>query len=229
MSYFPMFVELQNKKCLIVGGGKVAFRKIQVLLEFGADVTVVAPTFMEEIFELQQRLGAKEKDSVDVNRRTEKEPPAICICAKKFEDTDLEGMELVVAATDEKELNHDIAELCRKRGIPCNAVDQIEDCSFIFPAYVKEGEVVAAFSSGGSSPVITQYLKEEIKPVLNVNLGNLAVCLGALRQEVKETVETEAERKRFYQEVLQLGLQKDDVPTAEEIAAILRKYHGEFL
>ncbi len=202
MSYFPMFVELQNKKCLVVGGGSVALRKIRVLLEFGAQVTAVAPDFLTEVREL----------------------PGVVFLQREFEAKDLSGMQLVVAATDRKEWNHRIAELCKAEKIPCNAVDQIEDCTFIFPSYVKEGEVVAAFSSGGTSPVITQYLKEEMKPHLSGTIGNLAACLGSLRAEVKSTVPTEAERKRCYREILELGLEWDDVPTEQEIREILVKY-----
>lgn len=224
MPYFPMFIELTGKNCLIVGGGKVALRKIRVLQEFEANITVVALDFIEEIRAMsasfKEKLGVQEaawQGETQVSGE-------VTLCQKAFEETDLERMELVIAATDEKELNHSISKRCQERGIPCNAVDQIEDCSFIFPAYVKEGEVVAAFSSGGQSPVITQYLKKEIKPVLTENLGKIAECLGALRQEVKENVATEAERKHCYEELLKLGLEKEEVPTENEIAAILKKY-----
>ena len=226
MSYFPMFIELSGKNCLIVGGGKVALRKIRVLQEFGANVTVVAPDFIEEIRIMSATVSSGKKQIAQESDWDGKGKASgkLMLCQKAFEETDLERMELVVAATDEKELNHCISQMCQERRIPCNAVDQIEDCSFIFPAYVKEGEVVAAFSSGGQSPVITQYLKKEMKPVLTENLGKIAECLGTLRQEVKETVTTEAERKRCYEELLQLGLEKDEVPTEKEIAVILKKY-----
>lgn len=226
MSYFPMFIELSGKNCLIVGGGKVARRKIRVLQEFGANVTVVAPDFIEEIRVMSATVSSEKKQIAQESdwNGEGKASGELMLCQKSFEETDLERMELVIAATDEKELNHHISKMCQERGIPCNAVDQIEDCSFIFPAYVKEGEIVAAFSSGGQSPVITQYLKKEMKPVLTENLGKIAECLGTLRQEVKETVATEAERKHCYEELLQLGLEKDEVPTEKEIAVILKKY-----
>lgn len=200
MSYFPMFIELTGKSCLIIGGGRIALQKMRVLQDFGADVTVIAPELSEEIVK---------------NSKVRK---------KEFEETDLEGAKLVVAATDDKGLNHRIAELCKARGIPHNAVDQIDDCSFIFPSYVKEGEVVAAFSSGGQSPLITQYLKEKIRPSLTEQLGELSACLGRLRAEVKRTVATEAERKSCYREILESGLKQDKVPEPEEIRAILEKY-----
>ncbi len=125
MSYFPMFIELNGRRCLVVGGGGIALHKIRVLKEFGADVLVVSPTVLPEILELK---------GVSYRR-------------KSFDRSDLAGQELVVAATDDAEQNRRISELCREKHIPVNAVDQIKDCSFIFPAYLKEGEVVAAFSS----------------------------------------------------------------------------------
>lgn len=202
MSYFPMFIELEHAPCLIVGGGRIALRKVEVLLDFGASITVVANDIMEEILSIKAVRSVK----------------------KDFEPEDLAGMSLVVAATDDKELNHKIASACRKQKIPVNAVDQIEDCSFIFPAYLKNGEVVSAFSSGGQSPVITQYLKKEVTPLMAGQLGGLAASLGALRETVKEQVKTERERKMLYREILHLGLEKNEIPTDEEIAEILAGY-----
>lgn len=207
MSYFPMFIELENAPCLIVGGGRIALRKVEVLLDFGAQITVVAGDIMDEI--------QKEK--------------AVRCKRKGFAPEDLSGMALVVAATDNPGLNHEIADLCRERKIPVNAVDQIEDCSFIFPAYLKQGEVVSAFSSGGQSPVITQYLKKETVPVMTELLGKLAAQLGTLRETVREQVETEQERKLFYRELLNMGLLKDALLSEEEIAEILFRYKKEDL
>ncbi len=134
------------------------------------------------------------------------------------------GRTLVVAATDDEALNQRISQLCQARGIPVNVVDQTQDCSFIFPAYVKQGEVVAAFSSGGQSPVMTQYLKAQIKPVMTEELGELAACLGSIREVVHSSVRTETARKHLYEELLQLGLQKGENPETEEIWKVIKKY-----
>ena len=164
MAYFPMFVQLKKKKCLVIGGGKIALRKIEVLKDFEADITVLAP---------------------------------------------------------------EMSQICRRKKIPVNAVDQKEDCSFIFPSYVKEGEVVAAFSSGGQSPLITQYLKEKIKPDLNKELGQLAQILGSLRKIAKSCIATEQERKAFYKELLQIGLEDIDSLEEQRINEIIQKYISE--
>ena len=179
MAYFPMFVDIKKKKCLIVGGGTVALRKVQVLLDFGADVVVVALEVISKI----------------------KEYP-VTVYQRNFEKEDLQGCELVVAATDDAGLNHKIAEAAQKQKIPVNAVDQQEDCSFIFPSYVREQELVGAFSSGGHSPVLTQYLKKYMAQILTAELGEANAYLGSIRPVVKRELDTEAMRKKVYQQVL---------------------------
>lgn len=202
MSYFPLFMELKDRDCLVVGGGRVAWRKVKVLKDFDARVSVVAPEIIPEIGELDPDLQIE----------------------REFLDGDVQGRTLVVAATDDAALNQRISRLCQAHSIPVNAVDQIQDCSFIFPAYVKQGEVVAAFSSGGQSPVMTQYLKAQIKPVMTEELGRLAACLGSIRDVVHSSVRTEPARKHLYEELLQLGLQKGENPETEEIWNVIKKY-----
>ncbi len=198
-NYFPMFIEIKNKPCLIIGGGRIALHKIRVLQDFGAQIQVVAPEILSEIQEMEN-----------------------VICHERhFQKEDLRGQAMVIAATDDREENHRISQVCREERIPMNAVDQPEDCSFIFPAYLKEGDVVAAFSSGGQSPVVTQYLKEQIRPAMTPLLGNLAECLGSLRERIRQIEPVEV-RKKIYQEILEVGLEKGDIPSEEEIEEIIR-------
>lgn len=204
MAYFPAFIEIENHPVLVVGGGRTALKKIEVLLEFKADITVIASEFIEEIQKMDSQLV----------KRLE----------KPFQVSDVEGMHIVVAATESKEVNHVIAEVCRERKILVNAVDQASDCTFIFPSYIKQGEVVAAFSSGGKSPVVTQYLKEKNRPIVTLGLAELTERLGSLRNMAKECIATEKMRKAFYQEVLALGLEEERVPDEKEIEEIFSKY-----
>lgn len=204
MSYFPMFVELKEKKCLVVGGGRIALRKVEVLSDFGAKIFVEAPEILPEIRGIQ----------------------GVTCIRKPFDEKDVLQKDLVVAATDDTRLNHRVSIACQKEKIPVNAVDQTEDCTFIFPAYLKEGEVVAAFSSGGASPVTAQYLKEQARPVLTPLVGDLAACLGSLREMVRQCTGTESERKLIYRELLHLGLEKGALPEEEEIDRVIRTYSG---
>ncbi len=200
MSYFPMFIELKGRRCLVVGGGEIALHKVNVLRDFGAQLTVVSQDILPEI---------KQMEFVECRE-------------KKFHLSDLNGQQLVVAATDDKEENHRIAQVCKERNLPVNAVDQREDCSFIFPSYLKKGEVVAAFSSGGQSPLVTQYLKTQMVPIMTDLLAKLAERLGDVREVVQAVCPVE-ERKIVYQEMLSLGLEKGSVPSDEEIMQIIEK------
>lgn len=201
MSYFPMFIDLKERRCLVAGGGNIALHKIKVLNDFGAQVTVVSPEILPEIRQMEH----------------------VACREKRFHPSDLDGQQLVVAATDDKEENHKIAQACKGKQIPVNAVDQIEDCSFIFPSYLKKGEVVAAFSSGGQSPLVTQYLKAQMTPLLTDLLAKLAGRLGEERERVQKLCPEEA-RKMVYQEMLSLGLEKGSVPSEKEIGQIIEKY-----
>ena len=199
MAYFPMFVDIKKKKCLIVGGGTVALRKVQVLLDFGADVVVVALEVISKI----------------------KEYP-VTVYQRNFEKEDLQGCELVVAATDDAGLNHKIAEAAQKQKIPVNAVDQQEDCSFIFPSYLKHRDLVGAFSSAGNSPVLTQYLKESLKEILTEELGQINDYMGSIRPVVKTRIETEKLRRQVYQTILaRLLAEKKTSLLPEELEQIL--------
>lgn len=187
MAYFPMFLDINKKWCLVVGGGSVALRKVKVLLDFGAYVSVVAWEIDKEIKKLP-----------------------VSVCERHFVTEDMDGVALVVAATDDKDFNHKVAEAARIRNIPVNAVDQPEDCTFIFPSYVKRQNVVGAFSSSGNSPVLTQYLKEETKKVLTDELGTINEYMGSIRGIVKESLATERERKNAYRLVLEELLRRNE-------------------
>lgn len=206
MAYFPMFVDMTERECLIVGGGNVAYRKVMVMLDFGANVTVVAEDICEELRKLiagdRANNGWFSSDAAD----------RITIIKRKFEQKDCDGMEMVIAATDDNALNHEIAEYCKAKGIMVNAVDQKADCSFIFPSYIKEKNLVAAFSSSGNSPVLTQYLKGKEKEILTPFLGELNEYMGQIREKVIAEYDTEAERKRVFKEILCAAIDNGRIP-----------------
>lgn len=199
MAYFPMFVDMTERECLIVGGGNVAYRKVMVMLDFGAKVTVVAEDICDELRKLTIDDTANKE-----NRNT--------FIKRRFERKDCDGMEMVIAATDDNALNHEIAEYCKAKGIMVNAVDQKADCSFIFPSYIKEKNLVAAFSSGGNSPVLTQYLKGKEQEILTPFLGELNEYMGQIREKVIAEYDTEAERKRVFKEILCAAIDNGRIP-----------------
>ncbi len=178
MAYFPMFVDLTQKECLIVGGGEVALRKVQVLLDFDAKVLVIAKAISKDIVEISL------------------ENPNLTIKERDFLESDIQGKKLVVAATSDEELNKQIFQLCEAINIPVNVVDVQDKCSFIFPSYVKENDVVGAFSSGGKSPILTQHLRDREKEIITPELGALNDELGEIREELKKTIPDQKERKK---------------------------------
>ena len=230
MAYFPMFVNMTERKCLIVGGGNVAYRKVIVMLDFGAKVTVVAENICDELRKLtiddiasEDKTGSytanKENNQTDsdaANKENNKPDSdaadRITIIKRRFDRKDCNGMEMVIVATDDNALNHEIAEYCKANGIMVNAVDQKADCSFIFPSYIKEKNLVAAFSSGGNSPVLTQYLKGKEKEILTPFLGELNEYMGQIREKVIAQYDTQAERKRVFKEILCAAIDNGRIP-----------------
>lgn len=209
MAYFPMFVDMTKRECLIVGGGNVAYRKVIVMLDFGAKVTVVAEDICDELRKLTIDDIASEDKTGSYTANKENR---ITFIKRRFERKDCDGMEMVIAATDDNALNHEIAEYCKAKYIMVNAVDQKDDCSFIFPSYIKEKNLVAAFSSGGNSPVLTQYLKGKEQEILTPFLGELNEYMGCIREKVIAQYDTEAERKRVFKEILCAAIDNGSIP-----------------
>ena len=208
MAYFPMFINIEGADCLIVGGGQIALKKVKVLKDFGARIYVVAPVISDGI-----RLMAQETKDIYMYERE--------VC-----DGDFDGKVLVVAATDDKKVNHKIAQTAKKLNIHVNAVDQIEDCTFIFPSYHREKDVVAAYSSGGNSPVITQYLRDNGKQTLTEFVGDMAEFMGEIRPYVKEHTDSEKVRKIVYRRIFELGMNNGRIPGYDEVEEILESVNN---
>ncbi|MCM1283407.1 MAG: bifunctional precorrin-2 dehydrogenase/sirohydrochlorin ferrochelatase [Muribaculaceae bacterium] len=179
MAYFPMYVSIEGKRALVVGGGEVALRKASVLLDFGACPVVVAAELLPQLRELS----------------------GVHCVQREFEEKDLADCVLVVAATNDPQKNHAVAELAKARGIPVNAVDQPGDCSFIFPSYIKRNNLVGAFSSGGKSPAMAKHLRRELAGILTEKLGEQNEYLGSIRERVRAEVEPER-RALVYEQIL---------------------------
>lgn len=199
MAYFPMFVDMKNKNCLIVGGGFVALRKVRMMLEFEANVRVITPVLVKELYEIK----------------------GIAVEEREFSFCDLEEQDMVIAATNLVDLNREIAEECKKRGIPVNVVNLPEAGSFICPAYEKTGSVVAAFSSGGKNPAITQYLKGKIRPWMTDKLAEQAEYLGVIRPKVKQRLKEKGKRKLAYEQLLAFCQKENRLPKEEEFLRIM--------
>ena len=201
MSYFPFFVEIKDRKCLVVGGGMVALRKIEKLLPFGVEITVVSPAFCAEIQEME-----------GIHR----------IC-RKFEPADVEGMLFVIGATDDEAVNGEISNLCRERNIPVNIVDDPAKCTFFFPALVKKGEFVAGFSTGGGSPLAAQFIRKKVEDAVPEGFDKVVEIMADIRQKIKEEIPDIKKRERIFKEIFALALEKEGSITEIEINEIIRK------
>ena len=201
MSYFPFFVEIRDEKCLVVGGGIVALRKIEKLLPFGVEITVVSPAFCSEI---------EEMDGITRIRR-------------KFEKEDINGMLFVIGATDDEKVNAEISALCRENDIPVNIVDDPKKCTFFFPALVKQGEFVAGFSTGGGSPLAAQYVRRKVEDAVPEGFGSVVEVLSSVREQVKAEIPDIKERESIFKEIFALAMEKEGNVSAEEIQKIIRK------
>lgn len=201
MAYFPFYIEVANKKALVVGGGAVAFAKIEKFLGLGLEITVVAPKIEPQI--------------------------AALYCARcerrSFRDADLDQDWLfVVAATNDQNLNREIAEGCRRRGIQVNVVDVPEECSFIFPAVVRKGPLVAAVSTSGASPYAAARLRDDMENALPDNIEEILDSIAEYRAEFKTKYDEPSSRKalskRLWEESVRLGraLQRHEVDKIEK-------------
>ncbi|HEY5624472.1 MAG TPA: siroheme synthase CysG [Gammaproteobacteria bacterium] len=193
MDRLPIFVDLEGRACLVVGGGPVAERKIRELLSARADVTVVAPGLTRGLEQLRARAG------FDYRRRG-------------FEEADLDDRWLVIAATSDRALNARVAAAAETRQTFCNVVDEAGLCTFITPAVVDRAPITVAISSGGRSPVLVRWVKGVIEALLPIRLGRLASLAGRWRERVSETISDASERRRFWERVL-------NGPAAEQMYA----------
>lgn len=182
MQNYPIFVDLQNQPCLVVGGGEVAARKVRLQLMAGAKITVIAP-----------KLGNT------IENEMLNDIQYIC---RGFEDGDITNYRLITAATNDAEVNRRVSELAQQRNIPVNVVDQPELCSFITPSIVDRGVVTVAISTGGGAPVLARNLRGKIETLLPTGYTALARAMNACRDKAKAVFTDENDRRRFWDKVL---------------------------
>jgi siroheme synthase-like protein len=184
MEMFPIFLKLEGRTCLVVGAGTIAAPKIDSLLRAGGIVTVVAPNAKAEV-EAQARAG-------DVRWHE-----------RAFAISDLDGVFLVVAATDIPSVNHAVAEAARARNVLCNSVDDPPDCDFFYPSVVRRGDLQIAISTAGKSPALAQRLRQEVDAMLPADTGAWLDQLGETRSRILEAFPSGEERKQALHQLAQ--------------------------
>jgi precorrin-2 dehydrogenase/sirohydrochlorin ferrochelatase len=193
MAYFPFYIDLKGQKCLVVGGGKVALRKIQTLLQFGAEITVISILIADEI-----------KRLAELGRLTYENRP--------YQRGDVDGFFLAIAATSEPAINDQVCRDAMQRKVWVDSATNPEKCSFIFPAVIQTGDLVVGLTSSGKYPALTRLLKQKIAalPILSYE-GGLEKW-AAWRRKIQKEVSDPRERERILRAV---GTEILDHPQAD--------------
>lgn len=184
MKYYPVFWDIAGKKCVVVGGGEVAARKVARLLDCGAQVCVVSPTLVLE-------LDALKKDQ------------RINHIADGYADKYLFGASLVIGATDNEQTNAAISDDAKAKGIPVNIVDDPQKCDFILPSLVERGDLTIACGTGGNSPALARHLREELEAVYGEEYATLLDILGQLRARMEKNAGV---GKTWFDQLMAAGL-----------------------
>ena len=184
MQALPIFFNIKNRHCVVIGGGDVAMRKVSLLLKAQAAVTIYSP---EICHELQDLVGAQK----------------IKFVAEKFDDNQLQGACMVIAATDDEAVNSAVSIAAKAQNIPVNVVDAPDLCTFTMGSIIDRSPVVIAISSEGNAPVLARYIRAKIETMLPATYGRIADIAGEFRDKVKAKFGTTQARRIFWEGVLQ--------------------------
>ncbi len=174
---------------LVAGGGNVAHRKVKTLLEFGASVDIVARDLIPDLEKL-----------VDDG--------TVRLVGNEFKDRYLDKVCLVIAATDDRQLNREIAETARKRGLLVNAVDQPLECNFIVPSILKRGDLLIAISTSGKSPALAKGIREELEGRFGGEYETFLIFMGRLRKEILKMGLSQEQNREIFQRVVESDILK---------------------
>jgi len=183
MGYYPVFLQLEGMTALVVGGGAVARRKVETLLEFGAKVSLVSRDLAPEL-------------------RTLVDSGGIRFLGREMEDLFLDDVSLVIAATDDPALNHRVSQAARARGLLVNAVDQPADCTFIVPSIVKRGDLLIATSTSGKSPALSKKIRKKLEAAFGDEYAQFLGVMGKVREAVLAMDLPQEENSRIFHEIV---------------------------
>jgi len=208
MSYYPILLDLSGKKAVVVGGGMVAQRKIETLIECGAIIHVVSKDLTPE---LQNRL----------------ENGDIKLLAHEFDESHIEDAFIIIVATNDKILNRRISECAKKRNMLVNAVDQPAECNFIVPSIIKRGDLLIAVSTSGKSPAMAKKIRETLTDQFGKEYESFLLMMGRIRKGLLSKDISDEDRNRIFHElvdspILDLIKQHDFTGVAAELKRILK-------
>ena len=208
MAYFPFIMDIENMDCLIAGGGSIALHKAEILAEYNVNIHIVAISVCDSLLKL-----AGDNKRIDIRQR-------------KFDDSDISGMDFVVAATGDRELGIHISRLCKKQKIPVNVVDVKEACSFIFPAIIHKEPLLVAVSSGGASPALAAGIKRDIKEIIPDYYSILAKNLERTREYVITNTKNAGTgiRRQIFEKIVLYGREHNGEIPENIVKGIIEEY-----
>jgi len=211
MKTYPIFAIIEDKPCLVVGGGAVGERKVQDLLASGAKVTVVSKTLSPALAALAVK-------------------GEIVYLSGNFVDTQVEGMALVMAATDDPEVNAHVSAAAQARSIWVNVADEPEHCTFIVPAQVKRGDLTLAISTGGASPALARQVREDLQQHFGPEYGPYLDLLKRVRARLLSERRANPDNAELFTRLVRSSL-KDAVAQGDRtrVMWVLREVMGEAL
>lgn len=187
MRYYPVNLDVQDRDCLVVGGGSVGERKVRTLLECGGRVTVVTLFATEGLDTLAS------EGRIDLKTRG-------------YEPSDLEGTFLVIGATNSEEINEKISEDAAKRGLLCNIADRPAACNFVLPAIVRQGSLLIAISTSNKSPAVARRIRQNLEEEFGPEYAVLLNLMGAIRQRLLAQAKSPEAHKHMFERLLDEGL-----------------------
>jgi siroheme synthase-like protein len=207
VNYYPIFLNLQDRRCVVIGGGHIAAEKVHGLLATGARVLVIAPEMSARILQWVAE-------------------GAITCLARRYRPGDLEGAFLAISATDDRAINAQVWEEAQTRNIPVNVVDDTPHCNFIAPSIARRGDLTVAISTGGKAPALAVRLREKIEAMLGDEHARFLELAGSLREPLARRYPDFATRKAlWYQlvdsEVLALLRDRDEAAARQRIYEIM--------
>ena len=183
MKYYPVNLDMTNKRCVVVGGGEIAERKVERLLECGAQVTVVSKS-LTPVLKARKKTG--QMDHID----------------RDYEDQALDGAFMVIGATDRNDVNERISKEAMARGLLVNIVDDPDRCNFILPSLVQQGDLSIAISTGGKSPALAKKLRKELEKQYGPEYQTLLVIMGILRKRILAGDQRAADNKAVFEDLV---------------------------
>ena len=199
--FYPVYLNLKARRVLVIGGGEVAERKIESLLESGASVLVVSPAVTPAIASLS------EQKKIEIRYRS-------------YIPGDCSGASLVFSATGDPEVSRAVYQEATALGVFINTADQPDRCSFIMPAVVRRGDIGVAISTNGTSPALASRLRQKISELIGPEYARLSELLSRIRPEIRSKVHTEEQRKDLHYRIIDSEivslLKQDDRARAEQ-------------